>query len=165
MVNITPRPLYPAKETTAPQSPSWRLEGEKKICCPRRDFLHFPCFLFALYPYVYLRVDCPDLCFRLVLHNTQSPNIHAPARCVFVFSCTLFVLYPCLFVLIILAFALCPYCTTHTTQNPCPGGIQSRKPSKRAITGVHVRLRGQCVVRRPRQYIDWAVSASWFVIK
>jgi hypothetical protein len=48
------------------------------------------------------------------------------------FFCSLFLLYLYFFVVIVLALAFCPYCTTYTTQHPCPGGIRTRNPSKRS---------------------------------
>jgi hypothetical protein len=75
--------------------------------------------------------------------NTQHSQ-HAPRG---IFS--LFVLYPYFFVVIVLAFASCPYCTTHTTQRSMPpAGFEPAIPASqrpqtyaldRAATGMRTR--------------------------
>ena len=87
------------------------------------DFAHFSSLetfsysLLALYPYLFLSLDCPCFFPCSLLHNTQTQNSKPPGGIfVFVFSYSLNFIIICFFVLIVQVFAFCPYCTSHTTQ-------------------------------------------------
>jgi hypothetical protein len=53
--------------------------------------------------------------FFTVQHT--NTKLQAPSGILFVFSYSLYFIIICFFVWIVLAFAFCPYCTSHTNTN------------------------------------------------
>ena len=84
----------------------------------------------VIHLHLFIYLDFPAFCL-LSLLKTHNTNIHVPGG---IFFCSLAVLCLYCFVLIVLHFDFCPYCTTHQNTNThARGGIQTRNPRKRAI--------------------------------